>query len=94
MMFRHLVTPSRGRDSDIVVDRPAGSATAAVGSAAADARSGEIPRATFGDVFAVGEFRVLWLAQLLSVAGDLGAALAAALAISWSRKQVAALTAD
>jgi MFS family permease len=27
-------------------------------------------RARFGDVFAVGEFRALWLAQLLSVAGD------------------------
>jgi hypothetical protein len=28
------------------------------------------PRATFGAVFAVGEFRALWLAQALSVAGD------------------------
>jgi MFS family permease len=27
-------------------------------------------RTTFGDVFAVGEFRALWLAQVLSVAGD------------------------
>ena len=27
-------------------------------------------RATFGEVFAVGEFRSLWLAQVLSVAGD------------------------
>ena len=27
-------------------------------------------KATFGQVFAVGEFRALWLAQLLSVAGD------------------------
>src|SRR6516165_10584418 len=27
-------------------------------------------RATFGQVFAVGEFRALWLAQVLSVAGD------------------------
>ncbi len=27
-------------------------------------------RATFGEVFAVGEFRALWLAQILSVAGD------------------------
>jgi MFS family permease len=25
---------------------------------------------TFGDVFAIGEFRALWLAQILSVAGD------------------------
>ena len=28
------------------------------------------PKATFGAVFAVGEFRALWLAQVLSVAGD------------------------
>src|SRR5713226_4738527 len=27
-------------------------------------------RATFRDVFAIGEFRALWLAQVLSVAGD------------------------
>jgi len=27
-------------------------------------------RATFGDLFAVGEFRALWLAQVLSVVGD------------------------
>src|SRR5262245_63559284 len=27
-------------------------------------------QATFGEVFAVGEFRSLWLAQVLSVAGD------------------------
>jgi MFS family permease len=29
-----------------------------------------IPRSTFGEVFAVGEFRALWIAQVLSVAGD------------------------
>ena len=28
------------------------------------------PPATFGDVFAVGEFRALWFAQVLSVIGD------------------------
>jgi MFS family permease len=28
------------------------------------------PRATFGDVFAVGEFRALWFSEILSVAGD------------------------
>ncbi|HVB44364.1 MAG TPA: MFS transporter [Streptosporangiaceae bacterium] len=28
------------------------------------------PRSTFGEVFAVGEFRALWSAQVLSVAGD------------------------
>ena len=34
---------------------------------------GAIPapsRATFGEVFAITEFRALWLAQVLSVAGD------------------------
>jgi hypothetical protein len=35
-----------------------------------DDRPGESPRVTFRDVFAVAEFRALWLAQLLSVAGD------------------------
>jgi predicted MFS family arabinose efflux permease len=28
------------------------------------------PKATFGAVFAIGEFRALWIAQVLSVAGD------------------------
>jgi hypothetical protein len=32
--------------------------------------SAPVPRATFGAVFAVAEFRALWLAQVLSVAGD------------------------
>lgn len=31
---------------------------------------GSVERATYRDVFAVAEFRALWLAQLLSVAGD------------------------
>jgi MFS family permease len=30
----------------------------------------EPPKATFGAVFAIGEFRALWIAQVLSVAGD------------------------
>jgi MFS family permease len=30
----------------------------------------EPERATFGQVFAIGEFRALWLAQILSIAGD------------------------
>jgi MFS family permease len=53
-----------------VVDRPADSAVAAVDGASANAQSAEHAKVTFGDVFAVREFRVLWLAQLLSVAGD------------------------
>src|SRR5215831_4040896 len=32
--------------------------------------SAAAPSTTFGEVFAVGEFRSLWLAQVLSVAGD------------------------
>jgi len=38
--------------------------------AAARGESEQAARTTFGDVFAVGEFRALWLAQLLSVFGD------------------------
>lgn len=41
--------------------------SARVGAAAGPAAP---ERATFRDVFAVGEFRYLWLAQVLSVAGD------------------------
>lgn len=36
----------------------------------AAARAATPPRVTFRSVFAVGEFRFLWLAQVLSVAGD------------------------
>jgi predicted MFS family arabinose efflux permease len=39
-------------------------------AAARGAVTEQAAKATFGDVFAVGEFRALWLAQLLSVAGD------------------------
>jgi MFS family permease len=38
--------------------------------AAARGATEQAARTTFGDVFAVGEFRALWLAQLLSVFGD------------------------
>jgi MFS family permease len=43
--------------------------TSAAG-AAVTAASPPPGKATFRDVFAIGEFRALWLAQLLSVAGD------------------------
>ena len=33
-------------------------------------RSGPAQRASFRDVFAVGEFRALWASQVLSVGGD------------------------
>ena len=36
----------------------------------ADSARDAAPAARFGDVFAVAEFRALWLAQLLSVTGD------------------------
>jgi MFS family permease len=39
-------------------------------SAADPDRAGGSSPATFGEVFALGEFRALWLAQVLSVAGD------------------------
>src|SRR5262249_57508555 len=39
-------------------------------SARAPARRHVATRATFSQVFAVGEFRALWLAMLLSVGGD------------------------
>src|SRR5260370_12100075 len=53
---------SREMELEIAVD---GAARTAVSRA--PSRSGQ---PTFADVFAVGEFRALWLAQLLSVAGD------------------------
>src|SRR5579875_346683 len=43
----------------------------AVAGAAADApQSPQTPRVTFGEVFASGEFRAVWLAHLASIAGD------------------------
>ena len=42
----------------------------AIGTAAAVVDRLEPVPATFGAVFAVPEFRVLWLAQVLSVVGD------------------------
>jgi MFS family permease len=48
--------------------------------------------ATFGEVFAVGEFRALWLAQALSVAGDQLARVALSLLV-FERTGSAALTA-
>src|SRR6266851_10520695 len=53
---------SREMELEIAVD---GAARTAVSRA--PSRSGQ---PTFREVFAVGEFRALWLAQLLSVAGD------------------------
>jgi len=64
--------------STLVPDQPAHGGIAISPEARAQRRStlgtpgsGTTPaRATFGAVFAVGEFRALWLAQVLSVAGD------------------------
>ena len=61
-MGRRLACARRERELEIAVDgaaRTAGSRTLS--------RPGQ---PTFREVFAVGEFRALWLAQLLSVAGD------------------------
>lgn len=54
-------------------------------------RAGEHP-ATFGEVFAVGEFRALFTAQVLSIAGDQLARVALALLV-FDRTGSAALTA-
>jgi MFS family permease len=49
-------------------------------------------RATFGDLFAVGEFRALWLAQVLSVVGDQLARVALTLLV-YDRTRAALLAA-
>ena len=50
------------------------------------------PRATFRDVFAVREFRALWLSEVLSVAGDRLALVALTLLV-YDRTQSSLLTA-
>jgi hypothetical protein len=60
-----------------------------LGAAGSDAAP---PKATFGAVFAVGEFRALWLAQVLSVAGDQLARVALTLLV-YSRTHSALLAA-
>lgn len=50
------------------------------------------PEATFAQVFAIGEFRALWLAQLLSVAGDQLARVAMTVLV-YDRTRSALLTA-
>jgi MFS family permease len=49
---------------------PAGAPSAGAGGGPAPVAQVPPARATFTQVFAVGEFRALWLAMLLSVAGD------------------------
>ena len=56
------------------------------------APSAVAPEATFAQVFAVGEFRALWLAQLLSVAGDQLARVAMTVLV-YDRTRSALLTA-
>jgi hypothetical protein len=53
-----------------VVKHAGGPAAVRSASARAPARDHVAARATFAQVFAVGEFRALWLAMLLSVGGD------------------------
>lgn len=54
--------------------------------------SGEAERTSFRDLFGMGEFRALWLAQLLSVAGDQVARVALTLLV-YDRTRSAALAA-
>src|SRR6202161_146573 len=60
--------------------------------AAARGVSEQAARTTFGDVFAVGEFRALWTAQLLSVVGDQLARVALTILV-YSRTRSALLAA-
>jgi MFS family permease len=74
------------------VNHAAGRA-AARGMPAAEPEPGPGPgKATFGQVFAVTEFRALWLAQLLSVAGDQFARIAMTVLV-YDRTRSALLTA-
>jgi MFS family permease len=57
-----------------------------------DTRPAPVPRTTFGEIFAVGEFRALWIAQCLSVGGDQLARVALTLLV-YSRTHSALLAA-
>ena len=70
----------------------AGSAALRLRSAPARRQSAGAPEATFAQVFAIGEFRALWLAQLLSVAGDQLARVAITVLV-YDRTRSALLTA-
>lgn len=70
---------------------PAGAQPGSAPGDAAGATAGTRPP-TFRDVFAVGEFRALWLAQLLSVAGDQLARVAMTILV-YDRTHSAVLTA-
>jgi MFS family permease len=59
-----VITGKRGHDSPVAEGDIAGNA------AARGLSTDQAARATFRDVFAVAEFRALWLAQLLSMVGD------------------------
>jgi MFS family permease len=75
------------------VAKHAGGAAAVRGaSAGAPVAGTEATKATFAQVFAVGEFRALWLAQLLSVAGDQLARVAMTVLV-YDRTRSALLTA-
>ena len=75
---------------------PAGSAALRLGGAPAGTPGpvpmAPAPEATFAQVFAIGEFRALWLAQLLSVAGDQLARVAMTVLV-YDRTRSALLTA-
>src|SRR5215469_15186483 len=69
-----------------------GAAAVRSASTGAPVAGTEATKATFAQVFAVGEFRALWLAQLLSVAGDQLARVAITVLV-YDRTRSALLTA-
>ena len=76
--------------------RPRNAPARRQGAAPSEGARGEqstaAPEATFAQVFAIGEFRALWLAQLLSVAGDQLARVAITVLV-YDRTRSALLTA-
>jgi Major Facilitator Superfamily len=76
----------------VLVRRPAAGVVARHASTGAPAAGTEAAKATFAQVFAGREFRALWLAQLLSVAGDQLARVAMTVLV-YDRTRSALLTA-
>ncbi len=76
----------------VLVRRPAAGVVARHASTGAPAPGVVAAKATFAQVFAVSEFRALWLAQLLSVAGDQLARVAITVLV-YDRTRSALLTA-
>src|SRR5260370_33808588 len=91
--WQHRV-PGHGR-RDIVTlmdEQDTGSEQDKTGTTSATGTPGMTGRATFGGVFALPEFRALWLAQVLSVVGDQLARVALTLLV-YGRTRAALLAA-